>query len=233
MVMVFMLMGSSHTVWAGDKNTGDYVVILHGIARSSVHMKPMADYLQAQDYDVVNLDYPSTKYTLEELTERIHERLAIRLTEDKPVHFVGYSMGGLVVRALIHSYRPAKLGKVVLLGVPNHGSEVADFLKNNWLYKIFYGPAGQQLTTNNKETEKRLGSVDYELGVIAGNSSIDPISSYIIGGDDDGKVSVASTKVDGMKDHIVVRASHTFFPGNKEAQRQVAYFLKHGMFDKG
>jgi esterase/lipase len=193
-------------------------------------MQPLADYLQAQGYGVINTDYPSTKYSLEELTERIHKKLADKFNESKPVHFIGYSMGGLLVRAYLHKYRPAHLGKVVLLGSPNHGSEIADFLKDNWLYKKFYGPAGQQLTTNNKTIEKFLGRVDYELGIIAGKSTIDPISSTIIGGDDDGKVSIKSTKLEGMRDHIVVSATHTFFPSNKDVQKQTLYFLKYGVF---
>ncbi len=103
------------------------------------------------------------------------------------------------------------------------------FFEDNWLYKKIYGPAGKELTTNNAVMEKLLGKVDYELGVIAGNSTIDPISSTIIPGDDDGKVSIKSTKFKGMKDHIVVSASHTFFPSNKTVHQQTEYFLKHGV----
>ena len=51
-------------------------------------------------------------------------------------------MGGLVIRALLNRYRPDNLGRVVQIGTPNHGSEVADFLKNDWLYRLFFGPAG-------------------------------------------------------------------------------------------
>ncbi len=211
-------------------NEGDYVVMLHGIARSSAHMKPLAEYLEHEGYEVINLDYPSTKYSLEELVEQINNELSPKLTKDKPVHYVGYSMGGVLVRALIHKHLPAKLGRVVQLAAPNHGSEVADFLQDNWLYKKIYGPAGQQLTTENKNTEELLGKVEYELGIIAGNRTIDPISSYIIGGDDDGKVSIKSTKLDGMKDHIIVSSSHTFFPSNDDVQQQTLYFLQHGTF---
>ena len=211
---------------------GDYVVVLHGIARSSAHMKPLAAMLKDNGYDVINMDYPSTEYSLEELVEILHGKLSAALTYNKPVHFVGYSMGGLLARAYIHRYRPENLGRVVLLGTPNHGSEVADFLENNWLYKKIYGPAGAQLTTHNKEIEPLLGTVNYELGVIAGNSTIDPISSYLIDGDDDGKVSMASTQVAGMQDYTVIHVSHTFFPGNEDVHQQVVYFLKNGVFQK-
>lgn len=231
MLLCVLLLCSGHDTAAADEATGDYVVILHGIARSSRHMEELAAYLQAQGYDVINLDYPSTEYKLEQLTDLTHAELSKKLTEDKPVHFVGYSMGGLLVRALLHRYPPPMLGRVVQLAPPNNGSEVADVLKDNWLYQEIYGPAGQQLTTG-KDLTDLLGTIDYELGIIAGNSTIDLISSAIIPGDDDGKVSIASTRVTGMKDHVVIPASHTFFPGNKAVQRQTAHFLKYGVFNK-
>jgi triacylglycerol esterase/lipase EstA (alpha/beta hydrolase family) len=231
-ILSLMLTVLSANTAHADNAKSDYVVILHGIARSSAHMKPLAEKLTKEGYDVINIDYPSTKYTLEELVESVNKDLSTRLTEDKPVHFIGYSMGGLLVRAILAKHRPAKLGRVIQLAPPNNGSEVADFLKNNWLYKTIYGPAGQQLTTNNNDTQKLLGKIDYDLGVIAGNSTIDPISSYIIGGNNDGKVSITSTKVAGMKDHVVVSASHTFFPGNNDVQRQTIYFLKNGKFNR-
>ncbi len=210
----------------------DYVIVLHGIARSSNHMQKMAQYLQQQGYDVINLNYPSTQYSLQELTRLMQKEITLKLITDKPVHFVGYSMGGLLARAIIHNDRPKNLGRVVQLASPNKGSEVADFWKGHWLYQKIYGPAGQQLITEQSEIIELLGEVNYELGIIAGNSTIDPISSSMIPGDDDGKVSVESTKVPGMKDHIIVSSSHTFFPTNKIVQQQTAHFLKYGVFNK-
>lgn len=237
MSIIIIIVGLS-SAWIGNSTPlkhnpeGDYVVILHGIARSSSHMDDLAHYLADHGYDVINLDYPSTDHTLEQLVEITHKNMAAKLTKDKPVHMVGYSMGGLLVRAVIHKHRPKNLGRVVQLASPNHGSEVADFIKNNWFYQEIYGPAGQQLTTEQMEKLKNIfGKVDYELGIIAGNSTIDPVSSFIIPEDDDGKVSIESTKLKGMKDHIVVEASHTFFPSNKDAHKQTLYFLQHGVFE--
>lgn len=229
---ILIFLGHANISSAAEVRTGDYVVILHGIVRSSSHMTDLAEYLNAQGYDVINLDYPSTDHTLEELVEDIHSKLSKKMPQNKTVHFVGYSMGGILVRALIHKHMPKNLGRVVQLAPPNNGSEVADFLKQNWLYQKIYGPAGQQLTTDQTEIKHLFGKIDYELGIIAGNSTIDPLSSFIIPEDDDGKVSIASTKLQGMKDHIIVPASHTLFPGNKTVQEQTYFFLKHGAFKK-
>ena len=227
---ILLLAGSNNAI--AEHLGGDYVVILHGIARSSSHMEDLAEHLEQQGYEVINQDYQSTDFTLQQLIDRIHRDISKQITRNKPVHFVGYSMGGLMVRAIINEHRPQNLGRVVQLAPPNKGSEVADFLKNNWLYQAIYGPAGQQLTTDQEAIEDIFGEVDYELGIIAGNSTIDPISSAIIPGDDDGKVSVESTKLEGMKDHIVVSASHTFFPSNETVHQQTEHFIKHGYFDR-
>jgi len=210
---------------------GEYVIILHGIARSKSHMQELADYLSDQNYDVINIDYPSTDHNLEGLTKILKKEISQKVTEDKKVNFVGYSMGGLMVRIILNEQDYKNMGRVVQLATPNKGSEVSDFLENNWLYKKIYGPAGAQLTTNQKQIKNLLNDkIDYELGIIAGNFTIDPISSSIIPGNDDGKVSIESTKLKGMKDHIVVSASHTFFPSNKEVKQQTLYFLKNGKF---
>lgn len=208
----------------------DYVVILHGIFRSSFHMRKLAAYLAKQGYDVISLNYPSTKEPIEKLVEMIKENIQSKLIEDKTTHFVGYSLGGLLLRVILKDYRPPHLGRVVQLAPPNNGSEVADFLQNFWPYKKLYGHAGQQLITDQTAIASLFGEIDYELGVIAGNFSFDPISSLLIKGPDDGKVSVESTKVAGMKDHIVVRASHTWFPHNKQVQQQTLHFLQQGVF---
>ncbi len=222
---------ASNTIQASElKNDGDYVVILHGIARSNKHIQKLAIYLQKDGFDVINLNYPSTTYKIEDLTEIINKEISERVTEEKPIHFIGYSMGGLMVRALIHRYNYKNLGKVVQLAPPNQGSEVADFVKNFWSYKKIYGPAGQQLIANQNAVKHLFGEVNYELGIIAGNTTIDPISSVIIPGENDGKVAVERTKLEGTKDHIVVSASHTFFPSNKEVQNQTLHFLKNGNF---
>ena len=210
----------------------DGVVVLHGIFRTYRSMGKLAKFLEKKGYRVLNLGYPSTRQPLENLIDHIHPEIE-KFSEsiDGKLHFVGYSMGGLLIRAYIAKYRQQRLGRVVMLGTPNKGSEVADFLKNNPLYKTFYGPAGQQLVTTQEEFNHIFGTIDYELGIIAGDSPIDPISSRIIGKPNDGKVSIESTRIEGMKDHVVVPSSHTFFPTNQKAWECTAQFLAEGCFN--
>jgi len=208
------------------------VIILHGIARSAKSMQCIADCIQRRGFDVLNLDYPSTKYSLEELTEKIQPQVdRFNLVKYRKLHFVTYSMGGLLVRVLLNRYRPENLGRVVMLAPPNLGSEVADFWQDNWLYQKIYGPAGQQLTTDQTGIISILGEViDCELGIIAGDRSIDPMHWFIIPGPNDGKVSVESTRLKGMTAHAVIHATHTFIMNNSEAHRLTVYFLENGSF---
>jgi len=222
----------SQTPEVQSATTKEQVVLLHGIARSSSHMEDIEAFLEGKGYQVYNLDYPSTKYDLDVLTAKVATEIRNTIDPSRPVHFVGYSMGGIVVRAILNKYRPDNLGRTVQLASPNKGSEVADFLKENWLFETIYGPAGQQLVTEGANLEDLLGQVDYELGVVAGDFSIDPVSSAIIPGPDDGKVSVESTRVEGMQDHVIVPASHTFFPQNGTVHEQTLFFLRTGVFKR-
>lgn len=211
---------------------GDAVVLLHGIGRTKASMEEMAGEFQKNGYRVLNLDYKSRDYSITQLTDDIHAEIkAFNKGAKKKLHFVGYSMGGLVARAYIKRHRPRNLGRVVVMGSPNKGSEVADFMRDTLAYQSVYGPAGQELTTK-QDYDRLLGKVTYELGSIAGDRSIDPVSSWVlINGTDDGKVSIESTKVKGMKDHIVLHAAHTFMMSNDEAIKQSHYFIEHGKFD--
>lgn len=210
---------------------GDYIVLLHGIKRSSKSMQKMAEHFTKAGYHVINIDYLSQTYTLDRLADDIYAQIKpFTNRADNKIHFVGHSMGGLVIRALVKRHRPDNLGRVVMLGTPNQGSEVADFLENNILFQSFYGPAGLQLVTDQRGIANLFGDVDFDLGIIAGTRSIDPLSSIILPGRDDGKVTVERTKLDGMKDHVILPATHTFMMMDKRVIAQTAHFLKHGMF---
>ena len=178
-------------------------------------------------------DYPSTRIPLESLIGHINEQvITFNRDPQRKIHYVGYSLGGLLARGAINRNRPSNLGRVVQLAPPNQGSEVADFWKNNFLFKWIFGPAGQDLGAEERSFARVLGSIDFELGVIAGNRTWDPISSAMIEGPNDGKVSVESTKVSGLTDHIVISTSHTFIIYNREAWNQTLHFLECGKFKR-
>jgi pimeloyl-ACP methyl ester carboxylesterase len=153
---------------------------------------------------------------------------------DGPVHFVGHSMGGLIIRALIHRHRPANLGRVVMLGTPNGGSEIADMLAQSRLSRVVLGNAAPALVTRREdEFATLLGEVDYPAGVIAGNRAmVDGPWARMLPRPHDGKVSVAATHLEDETDHIVLPISHALLPYHREAQRQTQNFICYGCFSR-
>lgn len=209
------------------------VVFLHGISRSYRSLIKLQQAVDSAGFATRNIGYPSREKPLSMLVDDIHPAIAPFADDNEgATHFVCHSMGGLLARAYIARYRPARLGRVVMLGTPNGGSEIADVLKDRLFYRMYFGPAGQQLVTSrDAETEALLPPVDYPVGVIAGNRSLDPIASrFMLRGADDGRVTVARTKLDGMADHLVIPASHAFMMKNKVAIKQTIAFLKDGSF---
>lgn len=207
----------------------DGVVLLHGIFRTGLSMKVLERYFKKHGYSVLNITYPSRKHSLQELTEVIHPNVSMFSSQlAGKLHFVGHSMGGLLTRVYLKKYPVKNLGCVVMLGTPNNGSEVADFLKDWRLYKSLYGPAGQQLVTDQPDIQSILGAPDYPVGVIAGSRTVDPVSSYIIGKPNDGKVSVDSTKLEGMKAHRLIPVSHSFMPYKRQVRELALQFIKTG-----
>ena len=226
----------------------DCVVLLHGLLRSDSSMATLEQALSEQGYTVVNMDYPSTEYPIEHLAETYvaqainqchththsnthsNTHSTINSNIDSNTHFVTHSMGGILVRDYVDRHGSAGIGRVVMLGPPNQGSEAVDKLRFLPVFRWLHGPAGLQLGTDQQSRVKQLGAVDFELGVIAGTQSINPLLSVLIPGRDDGKVSVENTKVLGMKAHKTMSVTHPMMMKNADVIAQIVQFLANGTF---
>tara|TARA_R110002126_G_scaffold38317_16_gene114478 strand:- start:1221 stop:1961 length:741 start_codon:yes stop_codon:yes gene_type:complete len=217
---------------SGYSAGSDCVVLLHGLARSASAMETMQQALTEAGYFTVNVDYPSRQYAVEKLAPMaITPALAKCRAENSPViHFVTHSMGGILLRQYTKDHQIAELGRVVMMGPPNQGSQVVDHLKDIPGFEAFNGPAGMQLGTGKHDLPAQLGPVTFELGIIAGTSSINLLLSNYLPNPDDGKVSLENTKVTGMCALVSVKVSHPFLMKRQKVISQVLHFLQFGKF---
>ena len=210
----------------------DTVVLLHGLGRSPRSLKRIERELFKHGYRVVNVAYPTGRESIEGLSARLGAVLARQaIGRTGRVHFVTHSMGGIVLRYYLHGHRIDQMGRVVMLSPPNAGSELVDLLKGIPWVGDHAGPSREQLGTDASSLPSRLGPVGFELGVIAGNRSWNPLFSWVLPGEDDGMVSVERAKVGGMSDFLVVSRTHTFLMNDREVIRQTLAFLRDGRFD--
>ena len=212
----------------------DTIILLHGMGRTAASMAIMKHRLEHAGFRVISESYPSTEGSVAEhcrWLEKLVERT--KKNDGSKIHFVTHSLGGIVLREYLQRNPLPELGRVVMLAPPNQGSELANFLKEWPLYQKLTGPSGQQLGTGDKSLPHTLGTVNFEVGVIAGDVSTNPIASCIIPGEDDGKVAVKRTKVKGMRDFLCVHHSHTFIMNSSSVAKETIAFLKTGAFSHG
>ena len=209
------------------------VVLLHGLARTSMSMELLGWSLEDHGYRVANIDYPSREHPIEELAPLAVEMgLDACRAEGEPdtIHFVTHSLGGILVRYYFAHNSIANMGRVVMLGPPNQGSEAADEMRDVPGFEWINGPAGYQLGKGDESIPLQLGRPDFEFAVVAGNQTIDPVTSAFLDDPDDGRVSVSDTRLDGMADFRVINASHAFIMQKTQVFILVEEFLRTGSF---
>ena len=231
-IAVFLLLICTNAGISGEKT--ECVILLHGLARTERSMLKLEHHLKNHGFHVVNIRYPSREKNIQTLSIETINKAIKECEKAHPakIHFVTHSMGGILVRYYLGANEINNLGRVVMLSPPNQGSEAVDKLRELSMFKWLNGPAGSQLGTDRDSLPNKLSPVNYEVGVITGDKTINPILSMLIPGEDDGKVSVERAKLIGMKDFLVVHKAHPFIMKDKDIIKQVIYFIENGVFKR-
>ncbi len=196
-------------------------------------MRWLAGRLEAAGYRTHAVDYPSTCHPIRTLAERFVRPEVEAFHEGGPLHVVTHSLGGVLLRAYAEQYDLPEGSRVVMLAPPNAGNEFADLLHDRWPLNRLCGPALSELQTAPEGIAAELEPVRFELGVIAGDRNVYPGLGRLLDGPSDGRVSIEATKVEGMTDHMTVRAGHALIMRNRIVAAETLHFLHHGRFRNG
>ena len=206
------------------------VILIHGLARTTASMASMARTLERHGYCVYTIAYASTRLSIEVAAKQLFQQVLARIDSSQSVHIVTHSMGAILTRYYLAHYRIVNLQSIVMIAPPNHGCEIVDRIGHWWLFRYLHGPAGQQLGCGENSLPKQLPTISYPTGIIAGRRRIPGLFSAFLSKPNDGKVSVASTRLKGMQDHLLVNAGHTFIMNRPAVHKAVVRFLQSGRF---
>jgi len=210
----------------------DTVILLHGLGRSDTAMWLLASRLEDEGFLVERIEYDSLTRAPREILDDIGGQIAACcLGRAGTLHFVGHSLGGLLIRAYLDKNRVANLGRVVLIGTPNQGTAVVDRFRDSWWMPLL-GPTTLALGTDEESFPNSLEPPYYPVGVIAGKFGFG-LNDIFLPGEDDGLVTVDATRLEGMTDFVVVNSGHAFMRYSGEVAAQTAAFLKTGRFLHG
>jgi len=209
------------------------VVLVHGLARSSLSMWALEMRLENAGYAVVSLDYSSLNRSVAEVQQQVRDQLYACCNDNVPTHYVGYSLGGLLIRGFFaeHANQAFVINRrqVVMIGTPNNGTQIVDnFAEQQW-FKLL-GDTTLALGTQSNSFPMGLPLPDFSAGIIAGTESWS-ISDDILAEASDGLVPVASTKLPNMADFVSVYANHSMLRYNGKVAEQTIHFLQYGQFD--
>ncbi len=212
---------------------GPSVVLLHGILRTRHCMNPLARFLERQGFATYNVGYPAARWpmarhaeSLRQIVEGLHDR--------GPVHLVGYSMGGLVIRRMLADGPLATpLGRCVFIGTPNRGAEKANPFVNWPLFRWLFGPAGLELSTVDGcgICSTLPPRPEQECGIIAGGTGQERGLLPVLPGDNDFTVTVESTHLPDEEAFRLVRCGHARLPMHRETLAATAAFLQSGRME--
>lgn len=215
-----------------SSKTNELIIILHGACKTSKNMSYIENSISRLGYRTCNINYNWRYQECQKITEEVLVKVKYLARNYEKVHFIGHSLGGLIIRSVLMKDKPENLGKVIQIATPNKGSNMANKLKNRWLYKKIYGKVSKDLVPSSNFLRILGSTIDYELGIIAGDSS-NLLTKYLLNfKENDGRVTVDETILEGARDHIIINSSHNKITKSACALHQIKMFMRHGKFEQ-
>ena len=217
----------------GPRPDGGTIVLLHGLGEGRDSMRPLAEHLRAAlDATVISFGYASIAADIETHGRALAEVVGSLPTRG-PVSFVGHSLGGIVVRrwlALAGDEQRDRVHRVVMLGPPNQGSQMARMAAGIWGVAGHVDGAARELVYGWQDVAPHLAVPECDFGIVAGGKGDDAGYSMLLSGDDDAVVCVAETRLPGARDFLLVPVHHAAMMRSPAVQRATEAFLKTGRF---
>ena len=218
--------------------SGQVVILLHGLVRTSNSMDVMEKHLQEQGYSTVNFGYASSRKPVSDHAKALKSVIDGLGDQVTDINFVAHSLGNIVIRRYLKNTTNPQTGvngdprirRIVMLGPPNQGSQVARTFKNNQLFRTFAGKSGDQLAREWKKLSANLATPSSEFGIIAGGQENEAFSNFLLKGKDDYTVSVEETKLPGASDFMVHPLLHGTMMNQPIVLEATTRFFKDGYF---
>lgn len=215
----------------GDSEVGytkELIVLVHGFFRTPGDMVFLDVFFRSRGFEVFAPALPTTFGSLEECTVKLEQKFSgIREHYDR-IHFVGHSMGGLIIRLFLSRNRVENIGRCVLIAAPNRGSEFVDAVA--WFRPLmFLMPPLREFRPDGVSIPPPLNNPPPEMGAIAGNGGGLFLGRFMKK-ENDGRVTVDSVSFQGMKDFLVLPYNHDEIHHRRETAGYILRFLKEGTF---
>jgi len=208
-----------------ETRSGDLVVLVHGVWMVGLVWLPLLYHLRSHGWRAAVFSYPSVRQGLETNARAL--AAFARACSAQHLHFIGHSLGGLVVLQMLHDARELPAGRVVLLGSPAAGSRAVEQLGHSRIGRRLRGAALPQWCPEHAEPVLRR----LEVGAIAGTRRFGLAALAVrLPAPNDGAVSVDETRLPGLADHLVLPVSHTGLILSRRVAQETIAFLRAGRF---
>lgn len=223
---------------AGQSHSRDLVILVHGLSRTCFSMRHLRRAAEAAGFETQCWGYPSRRHGVRELVRSFRRHLLRLGGRSGRVHFIGHSLGAILIRAALLEPVPFRIGRVIMLAPPNRGVGLVERLAHLGFLQHLFGRPSAELGPGSRFL-RRLGTPAAEIGVIAGSRRFHPCNptSWLNlalnpAAETDGTVELASTRLPGMRDFLVVEANHSFIIADAEAIAATVAFLRDGAFPR-